>query len=177
MILTLGHSVRPQEQTLALLEENGVTLLADVRAYPRSRRNPQYDSDAFARALAEAGIAYRHVPELGGMRKPRTDSVNAGLQEGFRGFADYMQTRSFDTALSELIALSESGELAHGQLAMLCAEAKPSECHRSLISDALSARGIEVRHITGSGKTEQHAYTRCAEVRGTRVTYPFRLEG
>ena len=173
MILTLGHSVRPLEQVLALLQEHRVTLLADVRAMPRSRRNPQYDSDTFAAALEQAGIAYRHLPELGGMRKPRPDSVNEGLKEdGFRGYADYMQTREFEQALDRLLTLT-----AGQQLAYMCAEAKPMECHRSLISDALMARGIEVRHILGPGNSEAHAYTRYAEVRGGRVTYPFRLEG
>ncbi|HEY1772020.1 MAG TPA: DUF488 domain-containing protein [Gammaproteobacteria bacterium] len=177
MILSLGHSVRPQEQTLALLQENHVALLVDVRAFPRSRRNPQYNSDAFARALQEIGIGYRHLPALGGMRTPRPDSVNLGLADGFRGFADYMQTAEFEAALSELIALTESKQIAHGQLAVLCAEAKPVECHRSLISDALSARGVEVRHIIGPGLTEPHTLTRSAEVQGTRVSYPFGLIG
>lgn len=172
MILTLGHSVRPQEETLALLQENRVALLADVRAYPRSRRNPQYNSDAFAAALQESGVAYRHMRALGGMREPKADSVNQGLAEGFRGYADYMQTPEFEKALSELIELAE-----RRRLAIMCAEAKPFECHRSLISDALSARGVEVRHIIGPGIVEPHAYTRSAEVQGTRVTYPFSLEG
>jgi len=173
VILTLGHSVRPIEQTLALLQENRVTLLADVRAIPRSRRNPQYDSAAFATALQQAGIGYRHLPKLGGMRKPRAGSVNEGLKEdGFRGYADYMQTAEFETALDALVTLA-----AERQLAYMCAEAKPLECHRALISDALTARGIEVRHILGSGSTEAHAYTRYAEVHCKRVTYPFKLEG
>lgn len=172
MILTLGHSVRPQEETLALLQENRVTLLADVRAYPRSRRNPQYNSDAFAAALQDSGIAYRHMRALGGMREPKADSMNQGLAEGFRGYADYMQTPEFEQALSELMSLAVSQ-----QLAIMCAEAKPAECHRSLISDALSARGAEVRHIIGPGVVEPHTYTRSAEVHGTRVTYPFSLEG
>ncbi len=172
MILTLGHSVRPQEETLALLQENQVTLLADVRAYPRSRRNPQYNSDAFAAALRESGVAYRHMRTLGGMREPKADSVNQGLAEGFRGYADYMQTSEFEKAFSELMSLA-----AQERLAIMCAEAKPTECHRSLISDALSARGVEVRHIIGPGVIELHTYTRSAEVRGTRVSYPFSLEG
>ena len=172
MILTLGHSVRPQEETLALLQENAVTVLADVRAYPHSRRNPQYNSDVFAGALREVGIAYRHMPQLGGMRKPRPDSTNQGLQEGFRGFADYMQTRSFDAALAGLMELSQQG-----QVSIMCAEAKPLECHRSLISDARTACGVEVRHILGPGQVATHAFTRHAEVRGGRVSYPFRLEG
>ena len=172
MILTLGHSVRPVEQTLALLREDRVTSLADVRAYPRSRRNPQYNSDAFAAALQESGIKYRHLPALGGMRTPKADSVNQALAEGFRGYADYMQTPEFEAALSELIAMAE-----RQQLAIMCAEAKPAECHRSLISDALSARGVAVKHIIGLGIVEPHTYTRSAEVHGTHVTYPFSLEG
>jgi len=173
VILTLGHSVRPVEQTLALLREHRVTLLADVRAMPRSRRNPQYDSGALAAALHQAGIGYRHLPGLGGMRKPRPGSVNEGLKvDGFRGYADYMQTPEFETALDALVTLAGDGQLAY-----MCAEAKPMECHRSLISDALTARGIEVWHILGPGSTEAHAYTRFAEVRGNRVMYPFKLEG
>jgi uncharacterized protein (DUF488 family) len=173
VILTLGHSVRPLDQTLALLRENGVTLLADVRVFPRSRRNPQYNSGTFAAALQKDAIAYRHMPELGGMRKPKADSINEGLKEqGFRGFADYMRTPEFDVALRELTGLA-----AQQQLAIMCAEAKPSECHRSLISDALSAHGVEVRHIIGPVKTEPHAYTRFAVVQGARVTYPFSLQG
>jgi uncharacterized protein (DUF488 family) len=103
VILTLGHSVRPQEETVALLQENQVALLVDVRAFPRSRRNPQYNSDAFAAALQATGIAYRHMRSLGGMREPKADSVNQGLAEGFRGYADYMQTPEFGSALSELM--------------------------------------------------------------------------
>jgi uncharacterized protein (DUF488 family) len=173
VILTLGHSIRPLDQTLALLKENRVTLLADVRTLPRSRRNPQYDSAAFAAALEEIGIGYRHLPKLGGMRKPRPDSVNQGLKEdGFRGYADYMQTPEFESALDLLVSLATDGQLAY-----MCAEAKPLECHRSLISDALMARGIEIRHILGPGDTAVHVYTRHAEVRGNRVMYPFKLEG
>jgi uncharacterized protein (DUF488 family) len=172
VILSLGHSVRPQEETIALLQENAISLLIDVRAFPRSRRNPQYNSDALARALQETGIGYRHFPELGGMRKPRVDSTNLGLAEGFRGFADYMQTPKFSTALTTLMTLAERQKIA-----VMCAEAKPTECHRSLISDALSAQGLEVRHIIGPGLTEPHSLTRSAEVQGTQVSYPFGLIG
>jgi uncharacterized protein (DUF488 family) len=169
---TLGHSVRPQEETIGLLRENGVTLLADVRALPRSRRNPQYNSEAFAKALATAGIAYRHMPQLGGMRKPRPDSVNEGLQEGFRGFADYMLTPEFEGALAGLMELSRQGRVS-----IMCAEAKPLECHRCLISDALTVRGVEVRHILGTGQVATHGLTPHAELRDGRVSYPFHLEG
>jgi len=172
IIFTLGHSIRSFEDTLALLKEHKLTLLADVRAVPRSRRNPQYDSDAFAKALAQERIAYRHMPMLGGMRKPNPDSPNQGLkEESFRGFADYMQTPEFETALEVLMELAQGNRTAY-----MCAEAKPLECHRCLISDALTARGVEVRHILGPGRSEAHAYTAHAEVQGSRVRYPFRLE-
>jgi uncharacterized protein (DUF488 family) len=164
--------VRSQEDTLALLTERGIRLLADVRAFPRSRRNPQYNSDAFAAALQQSGIAYRHMPTLGGMREPRPDSINTALEGGYRGFADYMQTPAFDAALAELMGLAQARPTA-----IMCAEAKPSDCHRSLISDGLSARGVEVRHIIGPGVTEPHVLRRSAEVHGGHVTYPFSLEG
>ena len=147
-------------------------MVADVRAIPRSRRNPQYNSGAFAKALALEHIGYRHMPMLGGMRKPKPDSSNQGLKDqGFRGFADYMQTPEFETALESLMDLALANRVA-----CMCAEAKPSDCHRSLISDALIARGMEVRHILGPGRTQQHVYTDHAEVHGGRVRYPFGLE-
>ena len=172
LIFTLGHSVRTFEETLALLQEHRITLLVDVRAVPRSRRNPQYNSDSFAKALERERIAYRHMSMLGGMRKPAPDSPNQGLkEEGFRGFADYMQTPEFGTAVEVLLELAQGNRTAY-----MCAEAKPLECHRCLISDALTARGVEVRHILGPGRSETHAYTAHAEVHGGRVQYPFRLE-
>ena len=171
-LFTLGHSVRSLEATLALLQENRVAMLVDVRMVTRSRRNPQYAADAFAAALNQECIAYRHMPALGGMRQPRANSPNLGLCEpGFRGFADYMLTPAFEAALAELMAFA-----AQHRTACLCAEAKPSECHRSLISDALTARGCEVLHILGPNYLEHHVYTAYAEVQGGRVRYPFRLE-
>lgn len=172
IIYSIGHSVRSVADTLALLQENKVSMLADVRAVPRSRRNPQYNSEALARALAEQRIGYRHMPMLGGMRKPNPDSPNQGLkEEGFRGFADYMQTPEFATALESLMDLGLANRVAY-----MCAEAKPSDCHRSLISDALTARGVEVRHILGPGNVQRHVYTDHAEVHSGGVRYPFRLE-
>lgn len=170
---TIGHSNRPLEELAALLRENGVQRLLDVRSVPRSRHNPQFNSDALARSLPAAGIAYGHRPALGGMRKPRRDSINLGWkEEGFRGYADYMQSPEFEQALAGLMA--EAGEIP---TAFMCAEALPSHCHRSLISDALTVRGVEVRHIMAPGKTEAHVLTRFADVAGTRITYPFALEG
>jgi uncharacterized protein (DUF488 family) len=171
VILTLGHSVRPQEETVALLQENRVVLLVDVRAFPRSRRNPQYNSDAFAAALQATGIAYRHMRSLGGMREPKADSVNQGLAEGFRGYADYMQTPEFDESLVRCIDLAK-----HECLVLMCAEAVPWRCHRSLIADALLSRGIAVSEITSGVRARPHVLTPWARVEGTHVTYPAAIE-
>lgn len=173
MILTVGHSTRPWPEFLDLLQDHRVMLLADVRTVPRSRHNPQYERDALEKSLGEAGIAYRHMPGLGGLRKPRTDSINMGWRnESFRGYADYMQTPAFAAALAELIALGE-----RGCVCIMCAEAVPWRCHRSLVADALMAHGVEVRHIMAPDKTPQHNLTPFAEVHGGQVTYPFALEG
>ncbi|HEX2668946.1 MAG TPA: DUF488 domain-containing protein [Gammaproteobacteria bacterium] len=173
LILTVGHSTRPFDELLGLLQEHRVMLLADVRTVPRSRHNPQYNSDVLARALAAVGLAYRHMPELGGLRKPRKDSINTGWRNaGFRGFADYMQTPEFEAALGGLIGLAEKGCVC-----IMCAEAVPWRCHRSLIGDALTVRGVEVRDIMGPDKTPLHELTPFAEVHGSEITYPFTLEG
>jgi uncharacterized protein (DUF488 family) len=173
MILTIGHSTRPFEEFLALLQEHRVMLLADVRTVPRSRHNPQYNSDTLARSLRVVGLAYRHMPGLGGLRKPRKDSGNMGWRnESFRGYADYMQTAEFATALAELQSLAE-----RGCVCIMCAEAVPWRCHRSLIGDALLVHGVEVRHIMSPNQTPEHALTPFAEVHGSHVTYPFALEG
>ncbi|HEX7964388.1 MAG TPA: DUF488 domain-containing protein [Gammaproteobacteria bacterium] len=173
LILTVGHSTRPFDELLGLLQEHRVMLLADVRTIPRSRHNPQYNSDVLARSLAAVGLAYRHMPELGGLRKPRKDSVNMGWRNaGFRGFADYMQTPEFEAALGILIGLAEKGCVC-----IMCAEAVPWRCHRSLIGDALTVRGVEVRDILAPDKTPLHELTPFAEVHGSEITYPFTLEG
>jgi uncharacterized protein (DUF488 family) len=169
---TIGHSTRPLDELVALLRENGVARLLDVRTVPRSRHNPQYDTGSLQQTLPTAGIAYAHRPELGGLRKPRRDSLNQGWKhDGFRGYADYMQTPAFEQAMAALMA-----EAAGAPTAVMCAEAQPWRCHRSLIADALSVRGVEVRHIMGPGKIQLHALTGFAHVEGTRITYPFALE-
>lgn len=171
LLHTIGHSTRPFEELAALLRENGVARLLDVRTVPRSRHNPQFNSDVLAAALPEQGISYAHLPALGGLRKSKPDSINQGWRNAsFRGYADYMQTEAFTQALTALIS---EGPAA----AIMCAEAVPWRCHRSLIADALSVRGVEVRHIMGHGKTQAHALTGFAHVEGTRITYPFSLEG
>lgn len=168
MVLTIGHSTRSFEEFLSLLHAHGATHLVDVRTVPRSRRNPQFNRDALEAALPGAGIAYSHMAALGGLRKPRKDSPNGGWRNAsFRGYADYMLTPEFDAALGELQALA-----AAGRAAIMCAEAVPWRCHRSLIADALRARGIEVRHITGTGTARPHTLTPFAVVEGSRVTYP-----
>jgi uncharacterized protein (DUF488 family) len=167
-ILTIGHSTRPIEAFLHLLEAHGVRHLVDVRTIPRSRYNPQFNDDALAAALHRAGIAYTNMKALGGLRHSRPDSHNTGWRNlSFRGYADYMQTPEFAGALDALIQLA-SAEPA----AIMCAEAVPWRCHRSLIADALTVRGCAVAHIMGEGPPQPHSLTSFAKVRGTRITYP-----
>jgi uncharacterized protein (DUF488 family) len=166
-IWTVGHSNVPFEALLDALRAADIALVVDVRMYPQSRRHPQFNRDRLSRALGEAGIAYRHMPSLGGRRKPDEASTNLGLRdEGFRGFADYMQTPAFEAELGELIdAASEA------RTAIMCAESLPWNCHRSLISDALMARGVRVLHVIGE-EQRGHALTAAARIDGERVTYP-----
>lgn len=171
-LYTLGHSTRSTDEFLTLLWENGVRRLLDVRAVPRSRHNPQYNTEILSRTLAAADIAYTHLPALGGLRKPRKDSVNMGWRnDSFRGYADYMQSGEFHRALDDL--LTAAAEPA----ALMCAEADPWRCHRLLIADAASLRGIEVRHILALGKWQPHKLPPFALVDGLIITYPFALEG
>jgi uncharacterized protein (DUF488 family) len=167
-VLAIGHSTRPAEELLELLRSCGVRVLADVRTVPRSRRNPQFAAEALAPALELAGIRYAHLPRLGGLRRPRPASPNGGWRnEGFRGYADHMQTPEFEEGLVELRALAREGPVA-----VMCAEAVPWRCHRSLLADALHARGVEVEHIVGRGRTRPHRLTPFAVVEGRRVRYP-----
>jgi uncharacterized protein (DUF488 family) len=166
-LLTIGHSTLAIGDFLELLAAHGVEQIADVRTIPKSRRNPQYNIDQVAQALGLAKIKYVHLPGLGGLRHPRKDSINTAWQNvSFRGYADYMQTPEFEKSLVQLIALSER------RTAIMCAEAVPWRCHRSLIADALSARGIEVEHILSATKRMPHSYTSFARVEGHKVTYP-----
>ncbi|HEY4134330.1 MAG TPA: DUF488 domain-containing protein [Alphaproteobacteria bacterium] len=145
-IYTIGHSTRPIDAFIEMLRGAGVARLVDVRAVPRSRFNPQYNRDGLAKALAEAGIDYRAMPSLGGLRRPVAGSPNLGLSEGFRGFADYALTAGFRAALGELEALADERPTA-----FMCAEADWRQCHRQLIADRLVAEGREVRHIMKDG--------------------------
>ncbi|HEY6004474.1 MAG TPA: DUF488 domain-containing protein [Anaeromyxobacter sp.] len=167
-IFAVGHSTRPIDELIALLRGAGVAVVADVRTIPRSRANPQFEGPALARALSAAGIGYAHLPRLGGLRRARKDSTNAAWRNAsFRGYADHMQTPEFEEGLCELRALAKEGPVA-----LLCAEAVPWRCHRSLLADALAARGVLVQHIVGVGRTAPHRITPFARVEGRRVTYP-----
>ena len=168
LVLTIGHSTRPIDIFVGLLAANGVTHLMDVRTIPKSRHNPQFNSDALARSLRDAGIAYTHVPGLGGLRRARPDSANAAWRNpSFRGYADYMQTPAFAEHLAEVIALAKSERIA-----LMCAEAVPWRCHRSLIADALVVRGIRAEEIINATRRQEHALTSFARVEGTAITYP-----
>src|ERR671937_851061 len=155
VIYTVGHSTRPIDEFLDLLKGHDIRQLVDVRLIPYSRRNPQFNTESVAAAVGDAGIRYRLLQGLGGRRKSRPDSMNLGWRNaGFRGYADYMQTEGFWLALEALI------ELALEQpTAIMCAEAVPWRCHRSLIADALGLRGWDVRHIMTGAKADSHAMT------------------
>ena len=168
LIRTIGHSTRPVDALIEMLQAHGVRRLIDVRTIPKSRYNPQYNSEAIEQSLRQAGIAYAHIKALGGLRHPRKDSPNtAWRNQSFRGYADYMQTPEFQSALEDLIAAA-----AAEPVVIMCAEAVPWRCHRSLISDALTARGYPVEHIMSATKSDPHTLTSFARVEGTSVTYP-----
>ena len=170
-IFTIGHSTRALDDFLALLKREGVTHLADVRAFPFSRRYPHFNGENLAPALENAGVGYSHHPELGGRRKARLDSRNtAWTNAGFRGYADYMETPEFNDAVSSLIDLG-----AARAAAIMCAEAVPWRCHRSLIADALTARGVEVLHIMDAA-TKPHTLTSFARVENGVVRYDAEAE-
>jgi uncharacterized protein (DUF488 family) len=168
IVLTVGHSTLPSEDFIHLLDAHGVRRLVDVRTLPRSRHNPQFNQESLHKELVRGGIQYTHIPALGGLRHPRKDSNNLGWRNaGFRGFADHMQTREFEKALEKLIAMAEKERVA-----IMCAEAVPWRCHRSLIADALLVRGLRVEEISSLTRTRPHKLTPFAQVFGTEVTYP-----
>jgi uncharacterized protein (DUF488 family) len=168
LVWTVGHSNRPLAEFVRLLQAPGVTLVVDVRKMPGSRRNPQFGRDTLPPALRQAGIGYVHLPGLGGLRRRRPDSPNTGWENAsFQGYADYMLTPEFERSLQELLERVR-GERA----ALMCAEAVPWRCHRSLIADALVVRGVAVEHILGAARTEPHVLRPWARVQGTRITYP-----
>jgi uncharacterized protein (DUF488 family) len=167
-IYTIGHSTRASDQFLSILKAFGIELVADIRTVPRSRRNPQYDQQSLKRLLEEHNLGYVHLAALGGLRRPKKDSPNMGwVNESFRGYADYMQTPEFEEAVEDLVARA-----ADIQTVMMCAEAVPWRCHRSLVGDALLARGIQVEDIMSEKSAKPHRLTAWARVEGLRITYP-----
>ncbi len=165
---TIGHSTLPIEEFTAILRSHGVKQLVDVRTIPRSRHNPQFNADALAESLPDAGIGYVPMPALGGLRHSRPDSPNgAWRNKSFRGYADYMQTPQFHEAVAELLKLS-----VDRRTAIMCAEAVPWRCHRSLIADALTVRNVPVVEILSASKARPHVLTEFAHVEGTTITYP-----
>jgi uncharacterized protein (DUF488 family) len=214
-IYSVGHSTRSLEELLGLLDEHRIAVLADVRTAPGSRRLPQFGRASLASELPAHGVAYVHLPELGGFRRPRPDSRNTAWRNGsFRGYADYMETPEFRAGVERLLGLLDGVGMPFGPppapsappppvkggghgpppapsappppvkgggLAVMCAEAVPWRCHRSLISDALLARGVAVQHILGAGHTQPHRLTTFARVDGVDTWYPgpdtLRLDG
>ena len=167
-IWTIGHSTRPIEAFIELLKAHSIQQLMDVRTIPRSRHNPQFNTDTLAKSLKQVGLSYVHLPHLGGLRKAKKDSINVGWRNAsFRGYADYMQTEEFHRALEELMA---SG--TDTRAAVMCAEAVPWRCHRSLIADALLVRQWEVQHILSPTDATRHQLTSFARIADSQLRYP-----
>jgi uncharacterized protein (DUF488 family) len=167
-IFTIGHSTRPIEEFIELLKSQDITQLVDIRTIPRSRHNPQYEKEALSKALKKAGIEYVYLKDLGGLRPAVKNSVNdAWRNESFRNYADYMQTKGFERGIHELIEFGKEKTTA-----IMCAEAVPWRCHRSLVGDALVARHISVFDIISEHSVNEHAITSFAAVDGTQITYP-----
>ena len=186
-IWTIGHSTRTIDEFISLLKENEIKMLADVRAFPGSKRYPHFNKDALAKSLSEQGIRYEHFPELGGKRKSKPDSRNTAWRNAsFRGYADYMETEQFQNGIERLLNIAGQGaeSWAVGEkrydgseavtpcaIAIMCAEAVWWHCHRSLIADCLKARGVEVLHVLGATKVDPHPYTPAARIVNGELSY------
>jgi uncharacterized protein (DUF488 family) len=171
-VYTVGHSTHSLDEFVGLLRAYGIEQLVDVRTIPRSRHNPQFNKDTLGKLLRNRRIGYRHMKALGGLRHARADSLNSGWHNiSFRGFADYMQTPEFAVAVMKLVDLASEKTIV-----IMCAEAVPWRCHRSLIGDALIVRGIDVVDIFTSKSAKPHIITPMAEICGERVTYPVQAE-
>lgn len=168
LVCTIGHSTRLIDEFIDLLKSNEVGCVLDIRTVPRSRHNPQFNRDALPGSLAAAGIGYRHLPGLGGLRHAGPDSPNTGWRNAsFRGYADYMQSPEFADNVTAVIELAQGSRCA-----LMCAEAVPWRCHRALVADALVVRGILVEHIVSGRQRKPHTLTPFARVDGSRITYP-----
>lgn len=165
---TIGHSTHQISEFIGILEEYGIGLLVDIRTIPRSRHNPQFNSEELSKSLKKEGIGYLHMKGLGGLRHPLKYSPNTAWRNAsFRGFADYMQTEEFEISLDELIGIAEQQTTV-----IMCAEAVPWRCHRSLIGDALIVRGIQVKDIFSRTECRPHTLTPWAKIDGSRLLYP-----
>lgn len=178
-IYAIGHSTRPLEKFIEILQSHGITLLADIRTVPKSRHNPQFNRESLEQELPKACVRYRHLPELGGLRRASKDSINTAWDNAsFRGYADYMQTEPFAQAIQDLIALADDlpiSELSKSErVAIMCAEGNPFRCHRLLVADALTVRGVRVLHISSCRSAKEHRLTPFAHVEGLQITYPGR---
>ena len=166
-IYTIGHSTRTIEEFLEMLNSFNVKVLADIRRLPGSRKHPQFDQDALKKSLEEKGIEYIYIEDLGGRRKVSPDSKNTTwLNKSFQGYADYMETESFENGAAELAKLA-----LERPTAMMCSEAVWWRCHRSMVSDYFKAKGWEVLHMMALGKATEHPYTAPARVLGDKVLY------
>jgi uncharacterized protein (DUF488 family) len=167
-VFTIGHSTHPLAELVEMLAAHGVTTLADVRTIAKSRHNPQFMADALAVSMPANGIGYVRLEELGGLRHATKDTVNGGWRNAsFRGYADYMQTPEFAAGIDHLLGLAGTHRTA-----IMCAEAVPWRCHRSLIGDALLVRGVQVLDIMSATSAKPHSMTRFAHVDGRQITYP-----
>ena len=167
-IFTIGHSTHPASEFIEALKVHEIKRIVDVRTIPKSRHNPQFNREELEESLVAEGIGYLHMPGLGGLRHARKDSRNTAWRNAsFRGFADYMQTGEFATNIEKLIEIAQQETVA-----IMCAEAVPWRCHRSLIGDALLVRGVDVMDITGKHSVHPHTITPWAKVEGTKITYP-----
>jgi uncharacterized protein (DUF488 family) len=168
LILTIGQSTRALDDFLDILHANAVTRLIDIRTIPRSRHNPQFDQESLPKRLKESAIDYVLIKQLGGLRHAKADSPNMGWKNpSFRAFADHMQTQEFAKSIDESIGLAQNG-----QVAIMCAEVLPWRCHRWLIADALSVRGVQVEHIMTIKTPMKHSLTRFALVKDSQIAYP-----
>ena len=173
LVMTIGHSTHTLEEFVRLLQAHGATWVVDVRTVPRSRHNPQFNKASLPRSLEKAGLGYVHAPGLGGLRHAKGDSVNGGWRNAsFRGYADYMQTPEFAQSLDDVIRLANQHRIV-----LMCAEAVPWRCHRSLIADALLVRGICIEDIMSVTRRQEHTLTPFANVRGITITYPTEAAG
>jgi len=186
-IWTIGHSTRTIDEFISLLKANEINLLADVRAWPGSKRYPHFNKDVLAKSLSEQGIRYEHFPELGGKRKSKPDSRNTAWRNAsFRGYADYMETEQFQNGIERLLNIAGQGAATWAvaekrydgseavtpcAIAIMCAEAVWWRCHRSLIADCLKARGVEVLHVLGATKVDPHPYTPAARIVNGELSY------